>query len=225
MRCANLTLNLKHMAVTKAVVVQLESWNNDMAVDAQFYDGTSNLCVYEYNIEMTDTTQYTSFAAIQAYANSLILVKAASQGYTSLTSSSQIVWAETQIIPAALIQGASHSIVTGTGATGFQISATRNAFASYSVTATTTATIGGNSSGTVVLEVAPTNSATASDWVEIARFTNGQAISLAVALQSVQTLAGQLNGMVPAGYYAKIRSINNSGTPTYAYNSGQEVLQ
>lgn len=125
----------------------------------------------------------------------------------------------------ALVQSATRSIVTGTGATGFQVSSTRNTFASYNVTVVTTASIGGNASGTVVLEVAPTNSATAGDWVEIARFTNGQAITLALALQSVQTLAGQVNGMIKAGYYAKLRSINNSGTPTYTYNSGQEILQ
>lgn len=126
---------------------------------------------------------------------------------------------------AAVINTATRSIVTGTGATGFQVSATRNVFASYSVTIATTATIGGSASGTVVLEVAATNSATAGDWTEVARFTNGQAITLAIALQSVQTLAGQVNGMIPAGYYAKIRSINNSGTPTYTFNSGRETLQ
>lgn len=127
-------------------------------------------------------------------------------------------------VPAKVIASATRSIVTGTGATGFQPSSTRDAFVSYSLTIATTATIGGSASGTVVLEVAPTNSATAGDWVEVARFTNGQSVSLALALQSVQTLAGQVNGMVPAGYYAKLRSINNSGTPTYTYNSGREVL-
>lgn len=118
----------------------------------------------------------------------------------------------------------SRSIVTGTGATGFQVSAGRSAFVNYNVTIVTTATIGGNTSGTVVLEIAPTNSATAGDWAEVGRYTNGQSISLALALQSVQTLAGQISGFIPAGYYAKLRSINNSGTPTYTYNSGQKVL-
>lgn len=117
----------------------------------------------------------------------------------------------------------SRSITSSTGAAGFLISSTRNAFVNYSTTISTTATIGGNSSGTVVLEIAPTNSATPSDWVEIGRFTNGQSISLALVLQSVQTLAGQISGMIPAGYYAKLRSINNSGTPSYSYNSGQEI--
>lgn len=119
---------------------------------------------------------------------------------------------------------ASRSIVTSTGATGFQVSSTRGANVKYSCSITTTATIGGNQTGTIVLEIAPTNSATAGDWVEAARITNGQAISLAVVLQSVQQTTNVLEAYVPAGYYAKLRSINVSGTPTYSFVSGQETL-
>lgn len=119
---------------------------------------------------------------------------------------------------------ATHSIVTGTGATGFQVSSTRNSLVNYSTTIVTTASIGGNQTGVVVLEIAPTNSATPSDWVEVSRYTNGQALTLAITLQSVQTMSGQLSAFVPAGWYAKLRSINTSGTPSYSYNSGQETL-
>lgn len=117
-----------------------------------------------------------------------------------------------------------HSIVTGTGATGFQVSSSRDSFVNYSVTIVSTATIGSNQDGTVVLEIAPTNSATAGDWIEVARFRNGQTLALALTLSSVQTVSGNLGGYIPAGYYVKLRSINNSGTPSYAYESGQEVL-
>lgn len=123
-----------------------------------------------------------------------------------------------------LFSAAARSIVTGIGATGFQISSTRDSFVTYSTTITTTATIGVASSGTIALEYASTNSATAGDWVEIGRITSGQTISLAALLQSVLAASGCISGMIPAGYYAKLRSINNSGTPTYALNSGQEVL-
>lgn len=120
---------------------------------------------------------------------------------------------------------ATRSLTTGTGATGFQVSATRDSDVHYSSTIVTTATIGGSQSGTIVLEMATTNSATAGDWTEIGRCTNGQAITLALTLQSVQTIGCELSGFIPAGHYAKIRSINNAGTPSYTYNSGQEVLR
>lgn len=119
---------------------------------------------------------------------------------------------------------ASHSIVTTAGAAnGWQISATRNASVFYSVNVNTTATIGGASDGYVVLEIAPTNSATSSDWKEVSRTRNGQTITLALALNSVQNIGSELMNVIPAGYYVRLRSVNVSGTPTYSYISGQEV--
>lgn len=118
----------------------------------------------------------------------------------------------------------SRSIVTATNQQGFQISTSQPAVVSYSISISTTATIGGTSSGNVYLEIAATNSTTPSDWTAIGQIGNGQTISLAVALQSIQLITGQLMGCVPAGYYARIRSNNVSGTPIYTYMNGQEVL-
>jgi hypothetical protein len=121
------------------------------------------------------------------------------------------------------VQNATRSIVTGTGATGFQISSSRAAKVTYTVSTSTTATIGGASTATIALELCATNSATAADWVEVGRVSNGQTITLAVALQSVQTMGGLLSATVPAGYYCKLRS-TTSGTASVAYVSGQEEL-
>lgn len=118
----------------------------------------------------------------------------------------------------------SRSIVTvAAAANGWQIDAIRDSAVSYSVTVVTTATIAGAASGYVVLEIAATNSSTAGDWIEVGRTGNGQALSLAVTLQSVQTVPAQINCIVPAGYYVRLRSVNVAGTPSYTYNSGQEV--
>jgi hypothetical protein len=128
--------------------------------------------------------------------------------------------------PPALSVNNSPSITIQTvaaAANGNQISASRNSAVHYSVTMVSTATIAGSASGYVVLEICPTNSTTAGDWIEIGRVANGQAVSLAVVLQSVSTGGGELSGIVPAGYYRRIRSVNASGTPSYTYNSGQEV--
>lgn len=116
------------------------------------------------------------------------------------------------------------SLVTGTGATGFQVSSTRDSFVTYSPKIVTTATIAGGQDGYTVLEIAATNSATAGDWKEIGRVENGQALSLALTLQSVQPVGASLTGMVPTGWYAKLRTVNVTGTPTFSYVSGQEVL-
>lgn len=118
----------------------------------------------------------------------------------------------------------SHSLVTTANSTGFQISSTRKSFVIYSIKISTTATIGGSTEGEVYLETAATNSSTPSDWTTVSKISNGQSISLAIALQSVQPLTQQLIGMIPSGYYVRIRSNNVSGTPVYTYITGQEIL-
>lgn len=118
-------------------------------------------------------------------------------------------------------------VTTAAAANGFQVSSVRDAVVAYNVTVSTAVQIGvaTNVGGYAVLEVAPTNSSTASDWVEAgARVGTSQNIGLALALSSTETVSGLLMGLVPAGYYARIRSVNSNGTPTYTYNNGREIL-
>lgn len=120
----------------------------------------------------------------------------------------------------------SRSIQTvAAAANGWQLSTIRDASVGYACSVTTVATIGGAATGYVVLEVSPTNSTSAASWIEIDRVTNSQTITLAIALQSSQTVSASIRGIVPAGYYARIRSVSVSGSPTFAYGSGQEVLE
>lgn len=113
------------------------------------------------------------------------------------------------------------SIVTGTGATGFQVSSTRDARVCYTITIATASTLLTPVNGVVVFESSPTNSASAGSWSEQGRSSNGDTVGIIRSGSS----AGQVCGFLPAGYYGKIRSINVLGTPTYTYNSGFEVLE
>lgn len=115
-------------------------------------------------------------------------------------------------------------VTTAAAANGTQISATQSALVSYSVTTSSTSTIAGASSVVAVLEICPTNSATAANWLTIATVQNGQTLTLAVALQAVQTLSQGLAGVVPAGYYRRIR-YTVTGTGSAVFASGQETLQ
>lgn len=116
----------------------------------------------------------------------------------------------------------SRTIVTLTNATGTKLSSSQNVDVMYNITIGTTATIGGGSDGSVYLEISPTNTAT-STWTKVQEVRNGQAITLAIVLQSTQTMTMQLHGIVPAGQYVRLRSVNNAGTPTYTLSSGQEI--
>lgn len=109
-------------------------------------------------------------------------------------------------------------------ANGNQLSSTKNTAVNYSVTIATTVSLSGNSTGYIVLEICATNSSTAGDWTEIARVSSGQSGTLVIGLTLNQIGGGQLGGTVPSAYYRRVRSVNTAGTPTYTYNSGQEII-
>lgn len=119
----------------------------------------------------------------------------------------------------------SHTIQTvAASANGWQLSSTRDADVYYSCTTSTTATIGGASTATVVLEICATNSATAANWITVATASNSQTITLAIALQSVQVNTIPLSCTVPAGYFVRLRD-TLTGTASASFVSGQEVLK
>lgn len=107
--------------------------------------------------------------------------------------------------------------------TAFQISASRAAFVIYCVQITVTASIGGGQNGDVILEIA-SDAGFTQNVQTLSIQGNGQTYTLAVALQGVQPTTGPVMGMVPAGYYARLRTVNNTGVPTYSFRSGQEML-
>lgn len=116
------------------------------------------------------------------------------------------------------------SLQTSTGAVGTQVSTTTGSWVSVAGQVSVTSTIAGSSAGDIVVEVAPTNSATSSDWVEWGRIGTSQAFSLAVALQGVQVVKGQVMAWVPKNWYVKARSVG-SGTFTNTLNTVKKVLQ
>ena len=106
----------------------------------------------------------------------------------------------------------------------FQVSTTRDALVNYSVQCTITASIAGGQSCDVVLEIA-TDAAFTANVQTLGIIGTGQTYTLAVAIQGVQPQTAQVTGYVPAGYYARLRTVNVSGAPVYSYRAGQEILQ
>lgn len=114
------------------------------------------------------------------------------------------------------------ALVTATNATGFQISATRNARACYEGSFSTTSTIGGPASVTVFLETADTNSTTPGDWTTKARQVYSNTITLAVVLNQVQGNNWSMCRDIPAGKFVRIRSGAISGTASASINTEQQ---
>jgi hypothetical protein len=118
------------------------------------------------------------------------------------------------------------SLVTSTSATGFQLSATRNARACYEGSFSTTSTIGGPASASVFIETADTNSTTPGDWTTIAQQTYTNTITLAVVLNQVQSNNWSMCRDIPAGKYVRLRSGAITGTASVSLNATQqETLQ
>ena len=106
----------------------------------------------------------------------------------------------------------------------FQISATRDNQVVYSVDITCTSSLLGGQTGRVYLEVSP-SSTFASGIQEMCRFTNANSVALAIAITVTQTNTAVLSShLIPASYYCRLRTENATGTPTFTYQSGQEVL-
>ncbi len=106
---------------------------------------------------------------------------------------------------------------------GFQISTTRDSLVNYSVDISCSLTLVTGQSGTVFLEIA-SDSGFTTNLQELGRFTNANTGTLAVGLALTQSVTGTVSGYVPPAYYCRLRSSNNTGTPTFNYRSGQEVL-
>lgn len=105
------------------------------------------------------------------------------------------------------------SLVTSTASGGTQPSSSKPFTLVIDGKAASTATIGGSATGAILLEVCATNSATPADWVEVGRIGSDQTITLAIALQSIQSSGGSITMTLPSGYYIRARDIG-TGTHT-----------
>lgn len=105
----------------------------------------------------------------------------------------------------------------------FQPSSTRDSLVNYSVEVSTSLSLTGGAQGTVFLEIA-SDSGFTTNVQEVGRFTNANTGTLTVGLALTQTVTANLTGYIPAAYYVRLRTVNTTGTPTFTYRSGQEVL-
>lgn len=150
----------------------------------------------------SDLTSKPTFAAVATSGN-----------YNDLTAKPTI---PTVVTP-------SQSSATRALNTAFQVSTTRPALVTYTGSITVTASITGGQDGSQILEIASDSGFTANVQT-LSSARSSQTYSLAVAIQGVQISNTVLHGWIPAGYYVRLRTVNTTGTPTYSYVSGQEVL-
>lgn len=103
--------------------------------------------------------------------------------------------------------------------TVYQISATQDAQVVYAVDITVAALLIGGSSGRVYLEYA--NEVGFTTGVTVVT-SSGNSTGGVLSITNVGT--ANLNGVIPAGKYVRLRTVNVTATPTFTFQSAQEVL-
>lgn len=170
-------------------------------------DANGSIDAYMVGVDDIDTYQTTIIAAVIAYA--------AQQSYTV----TDYLWAVAEMSS----QGMAFANPSRTLNSAFQISAGRAARVSYAVEVSCALTLVTGQQGTVYLEYADDSGFT-TNVVEVNRFVNGNTGTLAIGLALTQITAGTLAGVIPAGKYVRLRTQNNTGTPTFTFRRAQEVL-
>lgn len=107
--------------------------------------------------------------------------------------------------------------------TSFQISTTQDVQVNYSVDITTSVSLSGGASGTVFLEYAD-NTGFTTNVKSVSQYTNANTGTLVIGLTLNQVGTAALSGLIPAGKFVRLRTNNNTGTPTYGTPVSQEVL-
>lgn len=126
-------------------------------------------------------------------------------------------------IPGAWSVSALTLPLVGTGATGTQISNTKNASVKVSYSTQVTVTLSGSPISTVIIKTCATNSATEANWIEAGRTATTQPTTLAVTVGGVYGNTGQITADVPMGNYVKAEN-SGTGTHTEAFVSGQQTV-
>lgn len=116
----------------------------------------------------------------------------------------------------------SFSYTTRSLNSAFQPSSTRDTFVTYAVDISANLSLTGGQSGTVILEIAD-NSGFTVNVQTVNRSSSANTGTLTIGLNTTDLSTASVTGVVPAGKYARLRTVNNTGTPTFTYQSGQEV--
>lgn len=120
-----------------------------------------------------------------------------------------------------VVSGTNRSITNPTRSlnTAFQLSTSQDALVSYAVDITVASLLIGGTSGRVVLEYANEVGFTTG----VTTVTScGSSTGGVLNITNVNT--ANLSGVIPAGKYVRLRTMNVTGNPTFTYQSAQETL-
>ena len=142
--------------------------------------------------------------------------------FTPGGTTSQYVRGDGSLATLPVVAARVFSYTTRSLNTCFQPSATRDVHVTYNAEISASLNVIGGQRGTMFLQTY-TDSACTLGVQEIMRSTNGNTSGLAVAIGNISTGTLNVNGVIPAGLYVKLNTVNDTGTPTFTARPGQET--
>lgn len=112
---------------------------------------------------------------------------------------------------------------SGTGATGVQVSTTKDSTVRVTYSTQVTLTLGGSPVSLVQLKKCVTNSATESDWTSCGRTGTSQPTTLSITVGGVYQQVGQICGDIPAAWFVKALP-SGTGTHAEAFIEGEKTI-
>lgn len=205
----------------------IKSWTNFQAnpgvqtfdVEAVFFDPPNDYLTEIKGDLRVDITNISDEATWWDAAEATIL------DYANNTKSYSMVGSDVlRLFPAdPRLQSLSFANPSRTLNSSFQISSSRSATVSYAVDVACNLSLTSGQQGTVYLEYADDSGFT-TNVVEVNRFVNGNTGTLTIGLNLTQNATGTLAGVIPAAKYVRLRTQNNTGSPTFTFRKAQEVL-
>lgn len=210
------TSDLSAYATMSALTLGLAGkFNSPTGTTSQYLRGDGSAATFPaIPVVPTNVSAFTNDSAYvnQSGARSAISLTTTGTGAASYTPATGVL-----NIPSPVTR--TYTSPTRTLNAAFQISATRDAMVSYSVDITVAALLLAGTAGRVYLEYANETGFTTGVTVVA---SGGASIGGVLNVNNLST--ANLAGLIPAGKFVRLRTVNTSGTPTYTFQAAQEVL-
>lgn len=105
--------------------------------------------------------------------------------------------------------------------TAYQVSTTKQSRVYVSSQIACTLSLAGGQAGQIILEISANGT---SGWIYMGQLSSSNTGTLTIGLNTTQISGSQMSADLPPGYYWQLRTNNTTGTPTYTFNGGNEII-
>lgn len=103
----------------------------------------------------------------------------------------------------------------------YQLSSTRPSYVSVSPQVSCNLSLTTGQAGTAILEISANGT---TGWIYIGQISGSNTGALTIGLNTTQVTGAPITADLPIGYYWRLRTSNTTGTPTYTFLGGCEIV-